>query len=207
MKMPEKHDLLAAILAAKEQGIGAILAFAMAYLRGRYNGGAFTKTVIDATMCAINFIAQFIQTFSTAGLSSNLAYITSVFIGYIGTDSIGSLIKRFASKKPEKMVEINQRKAFLDMLAWSEGTDNGRQKTRNHGYDVIVGGELFTDYSDHPRKLVTLNSKTQINRRRTLPASFPLRDAYRKQLGLKDPLRKVRTLWHCSRLRSVALYL
>ena len=33
------------------------------------------------------------------------------------------------------------------MLAWSEGTDNGRQKTRNHGYDVIVGGELFTDYS------------------------------------------------------------
>ena len=26
------------------------------------------------------------------------------------------------------------------MLAWSEGTDNGRQKTRNHGYDVIVGG-------------------------------------------------------------------
>ena len=59
------------------------------------------------------------------------------------------------------MVEINnQRKAFLDMLAWSEWElDNGRQKTRNHGYDVIVGGELFTDYSDHPRKLVTLNPK------------------------------------------------
>ena len=49
------------------------------------------------------------------------------------------------------MVEINnQRKAFLDMLkAWSEGTIDGRQKTRNHGYDVIVGAELFTDYSDH----------------------------------------------------------
>ena len=40
------------------------------------------------------------------------------------------------------------------------GTDNGRQKTRNHGYDVIVGGELFTDYSDHPRKLVTLNQNS-----------------------------------------------
>ena len=52
MKMPEKHDLLAAILAAKEQGIPQ-LAFAMAYLHGRYNGGAFTKTAIDATMCAI----------------------------------------------------------------------------------------------------------------------------------------------------------
>ena len=72
------------------------------------------------------------------------------------------------------MVEINnQRKAFLDMLAWSEGTDNGRQKTRNHGYDVIVGGELFTDYLDHPRKLVTLNPKTN-HESRTLPASFPL---------------------------------
>ena len=51
----------------------------------------------------------------------------------------------------------NQRKAFLDILAWSGLM--GRQKTRNHGYDVIVGGELFTDYSDHPRKLVTLNPK------------------------------------------------
>ena len=31
-----------------------------------------------------------------------------------------------------------QRKAFLDMVAWSEGTDNGRQPTRNHGYDITV---------------------------------------------------------------------
>ena len=30
---------------------------------------------------------------------------------------------------------------------------------------------------------------------------------HREQLGLKDFSRKVRTLWHCSRLRSVALYL
>ena len=85
------------------------------------------------------------------------------------------------------MVEINnQRKAFLDMLAWSEGTDNGRQKTRNHGYDVIVGGELFTDYSDHPRKLVTLNPKlksTAAGRYQLLSRWW---DAYRKQLGLKD---------------------
>ena len=49
------------------------------------------------------------------------------------------------------MVEINnQRKAFLDMLAWSEGTDNGRQKPWKSCCDVIVGGELFIDYlSDH----------------------------------------------------------
>lgn len=97
-KMPEKHDLLTAMMAAKEQGIGATLAFAMAYLRGRYNGGAFKKTLMDATMCAV--IAWFIRDLLVfAGLSSNLAYIASVFIGYIGTDSIGSLIKRLAAKK------------------------------------------------------------------------------------------------------------
>ncbi|MEE6802685.1 lysozyme, partial [Escherichia coli O8:H10] len=53
----------------------------------------------------------------------------------------------------------NQRKAFLDMLAWSEGTDKPGQPTRNRGYDVIVGGSLFTCYADHPRRLITLNPK------------------------------------------------
>ena len=48
-----KHDLLAAILAAKEQAQGNPCVLQWHYLRGRYNGGAFTKTVIDATMCAI----------------------------------------------------------------------------------------------------------------------------------------------------------
>ena len=53
------------------------------------------------------------------------------------------------------MVEINnQHQAFLDMLAWSERELITDVRKRNHGYDVIVGGELFTDYSDHPRKLV-----------------------------------------------------
>ena len=66
------------------------------------------------------------------------------------------------------------------------GTDNGRQKTRNHGYDVIVGGELFTDYSDHPQQTCHAKPKTQINRRRTLPAFSRWWDAYRKQFGLKD---------------------
>ena len=58
------------------------------------------------------------------------------------------------------------------MLAWSEGTDNGRQKTRNHGYDVGSRGELFTDYSDHPHKLVTLNQNS--NQQADATASFPL---------------------------------
>ena len=106
------------------------------------------------------------------------------------------------------MVEINnQRKAFLDMLGVVGGTDNGRQKTRNHGYDVIVGGELFTDLLRSPRKLVTLKPKTQINRRRTLPASFRWWDAHRCCAWPERLSPKVRTLWHCSRLASVALYL
>ena len=83
--------------------------------------------------------------------------------------------------------------------------DNGRQKTRNQGYDVIVGGELFTDYSDHPRKLVTLNPKlksTGAGRYQLLSRWW---DAYQQAAWPERLLRKVRTLWHCSRLRSVAL--
>ena len=99
MKMPEKHDLLAAILAAKEHSIGAILAFAMAYLRGRYNGGAFTKNGNRRNDVRHYRLVHFV-TFSTpCRTGSNLAYIAGVFIGYIDTDSIGSLIKRFAAKK------------------------------------------------------------------------------------------------------------
>ena len=60
------------------------------------------------------------------------------------------------------------------MLAWSEGTDNGRQKTRNHGYDVIVGGGLFTDCSDHPRKLVTLNPKLKSTSAGRFTSFFPV---------------------------------
>lgn len=77
--------------------------------------------------------------------------------------------------------------AFLDMLAFSEGTDNGKQKTNNKGYDVIVGGNLFTDYSDHPRKLVNL---PKLGIKSTAAGRYQLLikwwDAYRKILNLKD---------------------
>ncbi|HAH8787722.1 TPA: phage holin, lambda family [Escherichia coli] len=98
MKMPYKQDFIAALLAAKEQGIGAMLAFGMAYLRGRYNGDTLSKTLIDGLMCAM--IAWFVRDIlDLIGLSTNLAYIGSVFIGYLGTATIGSLIKKFTSKK------------------------------------------------------------------------------------------------------------
>ena len=80
------------------------------------------------------------------------------------------------------MVEINnQRKGVPRYAGVVGGTDNGRQKTRNHGYDVIMG-DYFTDYSDHPRKLVTLNPKlksTGAGRHQLLSRWW---DAYRKQL-------------------------
>lgn len=97
-KLPYKQDFISALLAAKEQGIGAILAFIMAYLRGRYNGGPVVKTLIDATMCAM--IAWFARDLlDLIGMSVNLAYIASVFIGYVGTDFIGGIIKRVASRR------------------------------------------------------------------------------------------------------------
>ena len=77
--------------------------------------------------------------------------------------------------------------AFLDMLAWSEGTDNGKQPTKDHGYDVIVGGRLFTGYADHPRELVSLPrlgiKSTAAGRYQLLRRYF---DAYRKTLNLRD---------------------
>ena len=96
MKMPEKHDPLAAIRGKGTRHRGNPL---------RLQWRTFAADIMAVrlqnsnrrTMCAI--IAQFIRDLlDFAGLSSNLAYITSVFIGYIGTDSIGSLIKRFATK-------------------------------------------------------------------------------------------------------------
>ena len=71
---------------------------------------------------------RLVCTFDFAGLSSNLAYITSVFIGYIGTDLdwFYQTLRCWESRSSDEI--NNQRKAFLDMLAWSEGTDNGRQK-------------------------------------------------------------------------------
>ena len=53
--MPEKHDLFSrhSRVETKNVRTQSPFAFAMAYLHGGYNGGAFTKAVIDATMCAI----------------------------------------------------------------------------------------------------------------------------------------------------------
>ena len=88
----------------------------MAYLRGRYNGGALQNSNRRNDVRHYRLVHSR-DLLDFAGLSSNLAGITSVFIGYIGTDLDWFAYQTLSAKKPEKMVEINnQRKAFLDML-------------------------------------------------------------------------------------------
>ena len=43
--------------------------------------------------------------------------------------------------------------AFLDMLAYGEGTTRFGDQD---GYNVLVGGDLFQGYADHPRRSVWL---------------------------------------------------
>ena len=82
------------------------------------------------------------------------------------------------------------RRAFLDMLAWSE-IGAPLLAVSDNGYNVIVGStaehpDLFTSYADHPRKLVTLRpglASTAAGRYQSLARYF---DVYKAQLGLPD---------------------
>lgn len=77
------------------------------------------------------------------------------------------------------------RKAFLDMIAVSEGTKG----IGDDGYNVLYGGGLFEGYSDHPRKKLTFKMKgksitsTAAGRYQILARYF---DAYKKLLKLPD---------------------
>ncbi|EPV6142717.1 phage holin, lambda family [Morganella morganii] len=76
----------------KDQGIFAALAGSVAILRGRYNGVGWKKTIFDGLMCAI--FAWFVKDLlALLGLNPDLAYLTSVFIGYIGVDALSKIIK------------------------------------------------------------------------------------------------------------------
>ena len=76
----------------KDQGVFAALAGSVAIFRGRYNGGGWKKTLFDGLMCAI--FAWFVKDLLTLlGLNPDLAYLTSVFIGYIGVDTLSKIIK------------------------------------------------------------------------------------------------------------------
>lgn len=72
-------------------------------------------------------------------------------------------------------------------IAFSEGTDHPSQKTANKGYDVIVGGSLFTDYSKHPGIYVyipRIKDKSSAAGRYQILEKFAKH--YIRELGLKD---------------------
>ena len=75
--------------------------------------------------------------------------------------------------------------AFLDTIAYSEGTT--RIYGSDDGYNVIVGGSLFEDYSDHPRRLIALPNlgikSTAAGRYQLLERYF---DSYKHELDLLD---------------------
>lgn len=57
-------------------------------------------------------------------------------------------------------MDVNM-KAFLDTLAWSEGTSTSKY-TLHDGYDIIVDGlnspHTFANFARHPNVLVTVNT-------------------------------------------------
>lgn len=77
----------------------------------------------------------------------------------------------------------NNRKAFLTMIAIAEGT----AILGDSGYNVLVGGSLFTGYADHPRKAIYLPKykikSTAAGRYQILSRYY---DFYKKLLKLKD---------------------
>ena len=105
----------------------------------------------------------------------------------------------------------NNRKAFLDMLAVSEGTSTS-PATKDNGYDVIVTGldgvpEVFDDYRDHPfangRKSKIINSKG-LTSNASGRYQFMLRDwfHYRALLHLKDFGPESQDLWAIQLIRE-----
>lgn len=76
--------------------------------------------------------------------------------------------------------------AFLDMLAFSEGTSTS-PTTQDDGYDQVVGRTRFTGYLTHPNALVRIPklgiSSTAAGRYQLLHRYFMV---YQKQLHLSD---------------------
>lgn len=74
--------------------------------------------------------------------------------------------------------------AFLDMLAFSEGTI---KFGNDDGYNVIVGGSLFDSYKDHPKKSILIPklkiSSTAAGRYQLLARYYT---AYKNTLNLQD---------------------
>ena len=100
--------------------------------------------------------------------------------GVVGRNTHGAMK---AQKSTPKQGKVNLR-AFLDTISHAEGTDRYGDQD---GYDVIVGGELLSDFSDHPNKRVWLPAygihSTAAGRYQILHRFWR---HYQEQLGLPD---------------------
>lgn len=80
--------------------------------------------------------------------------------------------------------EAKNVQAFLDMISYAEGTDRFGDE---RGYNVIVGGELFDSYEDHPNILVNL---PRLGIKSTAAGRYQILHRYwthyKKQLKLPD---------------------
>lgn len=88
-------------------------------------------------------------------------------------------------KKNNPLIPANYR-AFLDMLAYSEGTDHPNQKSSFNGYDVIVGGGTFKCFDDHPRIVVTVRPGLRSSAAGRYQFIRSTWDALKKRLKLPD---------------------
>lgn len=79
-------------------------------------------------------------------------------------------------------MSARNRKAFLDMIAVSEGTAH----LGDRGYNVIVGGSTFDSYATHPNKLVKLSAKLSSTAAGRYQLLYRYWEAYRLRLNLKD---------------------
>lgn len=72
--------------------------------------------------------------------------------------------------------------AFLDMISVSEGTHGHGDE----GYNILVGGTTFHDYSKHPNIIVVLNPRLKSTAAGRYQILSRYAKAYSKMLGLKD---------------------
>lgn len=100
--------------------------------------------------------------------------------GVVGRNTRGALK---VQQRTSKQGAANLR-AFLDTISHAEGTDRYGDQD---GYDVIVGGELLSDFGDHPNKRVWLPAygihSTAAGRYQILHRFWK---HYKEQLGLPD---------------------
>ncbi|HBE9077933.1 phage holin, lambda family [Serratia sp. JSRIV001] len=101
--MPEKSPdfwapIFAWLISVKEQGVAALLAGVMAWLRGKYEGDGGWKSFFDALMCSV--FGWFVKDgLAIVGVGDEWAYFASVIIGYLGTRYFGDRLKDLADRK------------------------------------------------------------------------------------------------------------